>query len=116
VEGDIERRAGVFISTEFGTVSRDDLVAAAREVADAGFDALITVAFSYEARATDFEKLGRIPVLKTLKMTLRAEINEEAWATLRSAVSRPFDKPASGRIAVKVINHLSDEVMKVYRV
>lgn len=25
-------------------------------------------------------------------------------------------KPKSGRIAVKVINHLGDEVMKVYRV
>jgi adenine-specific DNA-methyltransferase len=209
MEGDIERRAGVFIGPEFGTVRRDDLVAAAREVADAGFDALIAVAFSYEARTTDFEKLGKIPVLKArmnadlhmssdlkntgkgnlfvifgepdidiinapddklqvkvngvdvfdpntgeiksdgpdgiacwfvdtdyneesffvrhayflgandpykaLKTTLKAEINEEAWATLHSEVSRPFDKPKSGRIAVKVINHLGDEVMKVYR-
>jgi adenine-specific DNA-methyltransferase len=40
----------------------------------------------------------------------------EAWATLRSDTSRPFDKPSSGRIAVKVINHLGDEVMKVFRV
>jgi len=38
------------------------------------------------------------------------------WATLHSDTSRPFDKPASGRIAVKVINHLGDEVMKVFRV
>ena len=37
-------------------------------------------------------------------------------ATLHSDVSRPFDKPTSGRIAVKVINHLGDEVMKVFRV
>jgi hypothetical protein len=210
MEGTAERRAGVFIGPEFGTVRRDDLVAAAREVADAGFDVLIAVAFSYEARVTDFDKLGRIPVLKArmnadlhmsddlkntgkgnlfvifgepdidiidapdgkiqvringvdvfdpntgeiksdgpdgiacwfvdtdyneesffvrhayflgandpykaLKTTLKAEINEEAWATLHSAVSRPFDKPESGRIAVKVINHLGDEVMKVYRV
>jgi hypothetical protein len=40
----------------------------------------------------------------------------EAWATLNSDTSRPFDKPKSGRIAVKVINHLGDEVMKVFRV
>ena len=47
---------------------------------------------------------------------LKAEINEEAWSTLHSDTSRPFDKPSSGRIAVKVINHLGDEVMKVFRV
>ncbi|MBN8439817.1 MAG: hypothetical protein J0L95_17530 [Candidatus Accumulibacter sp.] len=41
---------------------------------------------------------------------------EEAWATLNCDTSRPFDKPQSGRIAVKVINHLGDEVMKVFRV
>jgi adenine-specific DNA-methyltransferase len=40
----------------------------------------------------------------------------EAWATLHSDTSRPFAKPANGRIAVKVINHLGDEVMKVFRV
>jgi hypothetical protein len=40
----------------------------------------------------------------------------EAWATLHSDTSRPFDKPTKGRIAVKVINHLGDEVMKVFRV
>jgi len=47
---------------------------------------------------------------------LKAEIDEEAWATLYSPVSRPFDKPESGRIAVKVINHYGDEVLKVYTV
>ena len=41
-------------------------------------------------------------------------INAEAWATLNSDTSRPFEKPMSGRIAVKVINHLGDEVMKVF--
>ena len=50
-----------------------------------------------------------------LKTTLKAEINERAWATLNSDTSRPFDRPKSGRIAVKVINHLGDEVMKVFR-
>ena len=204
------RRAGVFIGPEFGTVARPDLVAAAREAADAGFDVLIACAFSYDAHAAEFEKLGRIPVLKArmnadlhmagdlkntgkgnlfvifgepdidiledggddirvkingvdvfhpntgevrsngaegiacwfvdtdyneesffvrhayflgandpykaLKTTLKAEIDAEAWETLRSDTSRPFPKPASGRIAVKVINHLGDEAMKVFRV
>jgi adenine-specific DNA-methyltransferase len=50
------------------------------------------------------------------KTTLRAEIYEDAWAALHSDTSRLFDQPASGRIAVKVINHLGDEVMKVFRV
>ena len=206
----VERRAAIFIGPEFGTVTRPDLVAAAREAGDAGFDVLITCAFNYEAHATEFSKLGRIPVLKArmnadlqmgeelkntgkgnlfvifgepditllpakgdrvrvkvngvdvfhpgtgevrsdgpdgiacwfidtdyneesffvrhayflgandpygaLKTTLKAEINEEAWATLHSDTSRAFDKPKSGRIAVKVINHLGDEVMKVFRV
>ena len=223
-----EKRAAIFIGPEFGTVSRPDLVAAAREAADADFDVLIACAFNYDAHATDFAKLGRIPVLKArmnadlhmaedlkntgkgnlfvifgepdidildtkgknlktrvdertvyrvpdgvqmvvkvngvdvfkpnlgkvessstdeiacwfidtdyneesffvrhayflgandpykaLKTTLKAEIDENAWATLHSDISRPFDKPASGRIAVKVINHLGDEVMKVFRI
>jgi len=205
-----ERRAAIFIGPEFGTVQRADLVAAAREAGDAGFDVLIACAFNYEAHATEFSKLGRIPVLKArmnadlhmaedlkttnkanlfvifgepdftllpepdgklrvkvngvdvfdpstgevrsdsadgiacwfvdtdyneesffvrhayflgandpysaLKTTLKAEINAEAWATLNSDTSRPFEKPKSGRIAVKVINHLGDEVMKVFKV
>ena len=187
-----------------------DLVSAAREAGDAGFDVLIACAFNYEAHTTEFSKLGRIPVLKArmnadlhmseelkntgkgnlfvifgepdilllpqddgrvrvkvngvdvfhpstgevrsdgadgiacwfidndyneesffvrhayflgandpysaLKTTLKAEIDPDAWATLCSDTSRPFDKPKSGRIAVKVINHLGDEVMKVFRV
>ncbi len=205
-----EKRAAIFIGPEFGTVSRPDLVAAAREAGDAGFDALIACAFNYDAHSSDFDKLGRIPVLKArmnadlhmaddlkntgkgnlfvifgepdidiieaedgriqvkingvdvfhpntgevrsdgaegiacwfidtdyneesffvrhayflgandpykaLKTTLKAEINKEAWDTLHSDTSRPFDKPKSGRIAVKVINHLGDEVMKVFKV
>ena len=214
VEGDAdsgaEKRAAIFIGPEFGTVSRPDLVQAAREAADADFDVLIACAFNYEAHSTDFDNLGRVPVLKArmnadlhmaddlkntgkgnlfvifgepdidilnaddgqiqikvkgvdvfhpntgeirsdsadgiacwfvdtdyneesffvrhayflgasdpykaLKTTLKAEINQEAWETLHSDTSRPFDKPTSGRIAVKVINHLGDEVMKVFRV
>jgi adenine-specific DNA-methyltransferase len=53
---------------------------------------------------------------KALRTTLKAEIDEEAWESLRSSISRPFPKPQSGRIAVKVINHLGDEVMKVFAV
>ncbi len=49
---------------EFGTVQLQDLVEAAREAAEAGFDVLITCAFNYEAHATEFDKLGCVPVLK----------------------------------------------------
>ena len=209
-EAGTEKRAAIFIGPEFGTVSRPDLVSAAREAGDAGFDVLIACAFNYDAHSSEFNKLGRIPVLKarmnadlhmaddlkntgkgnlfvifgepdidildatdgqiqvkvkgvdvfhpqtgevrsdgaegiacwfidtdyneesffvrhayflgandpykSLKTTLKAEINEDAWATLNSDTSRPFDKPKTGRIAVKVINHLGDEVMKVFRV
>ena len=204
------RRAGIMIGPEFGTVSRPDLAAAAKEALDFGFDALIACAFAYDAGASDFSKLGRMPVLKarmnadlhmatdlkqtdkgnlfvifgepdinirdegdglisvevlgvdvfdpakgevrsdnrdgiacwfidtdyneesffvrhayflgardpykSLKTSLRAEIVPEAWESLRRSISRPFAKPKSGRIAVKVINHLGDEVMKVFRV
>ena len=60
--------------------------------------------------------LGANDPYKSLKTTLKAEINQDAWSTLNSDTSRPFDRPSSGRIAVKVINHLGDEVMKVFRV
>ena len=212
---DAEKRAGIFVGPEFGTVSRPDLVEAAREAADAGFDVLIACAFNYEAHATEFDRLGRIPVLKArmnadlhmaddlkntgrgnlfvifgepdidildasgdddattgqikvrvngvdvfhpgtgevrsdgpdgiacwfidtdydgesffvrhayflgandpykaLRTTLKAEIDAEAWQSLHSDTSRPFERPSSGRLAVKVINHLGDEVMKVFR-
>jgi adenine-specific DNA-methyltransferase len=207
--GGTEKRAGIFIGPEFGTVSRPDLVTAAREAGDAGFDVLIACAFNYDAHSSEFSKLGRIPVLKarmnadlhmaddlkntgkgnlfvifgepdidileageqvqvkvngvdvfhpntgevrsdgadgiacwfidtdyneesffvrhayflgandpykSLKTTLKAEINQEAWESLNSDTSRAFDKPKSGRIAVKVINHLGDEVMKVFKI
>ncbi len=60
--------------------------------------------------------LGANDPYSALKTTLKAEIDAEAWASLNSDTSRPFRKPKSGRIAVKVINHLGDEVMKVFRV
>jgi adenine-specific DNA-methyltransferase len=59
--------------------------------------------------------LGANDPYSALKTTLKAEINAEAWATLNSDTSRPFEKPKNGRIAVKVINHLGDEVMKVFK-
>ncbi len=209
-EGDTVRRAGIFIGPEYGTVARADLVAAAREAADAAFDVLIACGFNFDAHSAEFEKLGHIPVLKVrmnaelhmandlkntgqgnlfvvfgepdidiedagdgmvqvkmhgvdvfrpqsgeiesggpntiavwfidtdyneesffvrrayflgasdpykaLKTTLKAEIDQEAWESLYRDMSRPFAKPVSSRIAVKVINHLGDEVMKVFRV
>ena len=207
---DRSRRAGIMIGPEFGTVSRPDLAAAAREAADFRFDTVVSCAFSYDAGCSDFDKLGRMRVLKarmnadlhmatdlkkteagnlfvvfgepdirihdapddeisveikgvdvfdpakgevrsddadgiacwfidtdydeesffvrhayflgardpykSLKTSLKAEIDEDAWASLRRARSRPFAKPRTGRIAVKVINHLGDEAMKVFRV
>ena len=208
-EGESEKRAGIFVGPEFGTVGQPDLNAAAREAARAGFDVLISCAFSYDAHATELNRLGALPILKArmnadlhmdadlkntgngnlfvifgepditleeadenqlqvrikgvdiydpstgqvrsddtdgiacwfidtdyneesffvrhayflgandpykaLKTTLKTEINREAWESLNSDVSRPFPKPESGRIAVKVINHLGDEAMKVIR-
>jgi adenine-specific DNA-methyltransferase len=209
-----EKRAAIFIGPEYGAVSRNDLSAAAREAIEAGFDLLVACGFNFEAVATEFSRLGPLPILKArmnadlhmaddlkntgkgnlfvvfgepdiellpvepeqggdmlqvkikgvdvfhpvtgevrsdnadgiacwfidtdydeqsffvrhanffgagdpyaaLKTTLKAEIDPEAWESLRSHTSRPFPKPAGGRIAVKAINHLGDEVMKVFRV
>ena len=207
LEGDSERRAGILIGPEHGTVGRGDLMAAAREAGEAGFDLLISCAFNYDAQSTDVNKLGRLPILKArmnadlqmstdlkttrtgnlfvvfgepdievreldgdqiqvkingvdlfdpqtgdvrsseaqdlacwfidtdydmasffvrhayflgandpykaLKTTLKTEIDADAWQSLRADTSRPFERPSSGRIAVKAINHLGDEVMKV---
>ena len=60
--------------------------------------------------------LGAGDPYKALKTSLKSEINAEAWATLYGDTSRPFPRPASGRVAVKVINHLGDEAMKVIAV
>ena len=51
-----------------------------------------------------------------LKRALRAEIDEAAWSSLYSTASRPFTKPESGKIAVKVINHYGDEALKVFEI
>lgn len=68
------------------------------------------------ARQKESTFLGANDPYKALKTTIKDEINAEAWASLNSDTSRPFPRPANGRIAVKVINHLGDEVMKVFRV
>lgn len=60
--------------------------------------------------------LGQKDPYEQLKKTLNTEIDREAWASLNSDVSRPFEKPETHHIAVKIINHLGDEVMKVYRI
>ena len=60
--------------------------------------------------------LGKDDAYDNLKRALRTEINEDAWQALYSTRSLPFERPESGRIAVKVINHYGDEVLKVYNV
>jgi adenine-specific DNA-methyltransferase len=205
-----ERRAAILIGPEYGTVGRQDLVAAAREAVDARFDVLIACAFNFDAHSSELGSLGSLKILKarinpdmhmseelkntgrgnmfvvfgepdveilddggpeirvkvngvdvfdpntgdirsndtkgiaawfidtdyneesffvrhayflgandpykSLKTALQAEIDPDAWATLYSDTSRPFERPESGRIAVKVINHFGDEVMKVFGV
>ncbi|MCB1189008.1 MAG: DUF559 domain-containing protein [Leptospiraceae bacterium] len=205
-----EMRAAIFVGPEYATVTRPDLVEVAREASETGFHVLVACAFNFEAMLSEFDKLGRIPIIKarmnadlhmaadlrnngkgnlfvvfgepdidilterngelkvkikgvdvfdpntgevradgpdgiacwfvdtdyneesffvrqayflgagdpykSLKTSLKAEINPEAWQSLYSNTSRPFPKPNSGRIAVKVINHLGDEVMKIFRV
>jgi adenine-specific DNA-methyltransferase len=210
MEGETERRAAILIGPEFGTVARPDMIAAAREAKDAGFELLIACAFNFDAHASELAKLGPLQIVrarmnpdlhmagdlkntgtgnlfvvfgepdieiaktddgelqvrilgldifdpqkgevrtggtddiaawfidtdyneesffvrhayflgaqdpyKSLKTTLKAEIDEEAWESLYRDISRPFPRPTSGRIAVKVINHFGDEVMKVFGV
>lgn len=60
--------------------------------------------------------LGGKDPYERLKAALKADLDEGAWSVLNSTVSQPFDAPQHGKIAVKVINHYGDEVMKVYDV
>jgi adenine-specific DNA-methyltransferase len=64
MEGEVERRAAIFIGPEFGTTSRPDLTAAAREATEARFDVLIAAAFNFEAHASELMRLGPLPILK----------------------------------------------------
>lgn len=60
--------------------------------------------------------LGADKPYEKLKKALKADINEDVWEELYSTVSRPFLKPKTGKIAVKVINHYGDEVMKIMEI
>lgn len=60
--------------------------------------------------------LGQKDPYQALRDTLKAEIDTEAWESIHKDISRPFEIPSTGRIAVKIINHLGDEVMKVFKV
>ena len=108
LEGETEKRAGIFVGPEFGTVQRADLVAAAREAGDAGFDVLIACAFNYEAHATEFSKLGRIPVLKA-RMNADLHMAEDLKITGKGNLFVIFGEPdidlireKDGRLRVKV--------------
>lgn len=108
LEGDTERRAAIFIGPEFGTVQRADLVEAAREAAEAGFDVLIACAFNYEAHTTEFSKLGRLPVLKA-RMNADLHMSEDLKNTGKGNLFVIFGEPdikllteKDGKIRVKV--------------
>jgi len=210
---EVQRRVGIQIGPEYGSLRRADIAAAAREAHEAGYDMLLSCAFAFDAHASDLNKLGPLRILKakmnpdlhmaedlkntgtgnlfliigepdiadpivlpdgrlqielrgmdvfvpktgqirsnelkdiaawfidtdyneesffvrhayflgggssdpykSLKTALKAEIDREAWETLYKNVSRPFERPKTGRIAVKVINHFGDEVMRVMSV
>ena len=134
-----EKRAAIFIGPEFGTVSRPDLVQAAREAADADFDVLIACAFNYEAHASEFDKLGRVPILKArmnadlhmaddLKNTGKGNlfvifgepditVASEEWLvdSLNNRVA-PYDifKLVSGTDSLTEINGLDGEGLRAY--
>ena len=138
-EDGIERRAAIFVGPEFGTVSRPDLVEAAREAADGGFDVLIACAFNYEAHTTEFESLGRVPVLKArmnadlhmaddLKNTGSGnlfvifgepdiEVASEEWLVDSSGTRiAPYDifKLVSGVDSLAQVNRLDREDIRAY--
>ena len=99
-EDGIQRRAAIFIGPEFGTVSRPDLVAAAREAADGAFDVLIACAFNYEAHTTEFERLGSVPVLKArmnADLHMAADLKNTGQGNLFVIFGEPDISVASGQ-------------------
>ena len=121
-----QRRAAIFIGPEFGTVSRADLVDAAREAADGNFDVLISCAFNYEAHSTEFERLGKIPVLKArmnpdlhmadeLKNTGNGNPVRYLWRTGRDSVQRPVVRDRSGGCLRNMASSKSYRDLKVWQ-
>ena len=103
-----QRRAAIFVGPEFGTVTRPDLVAAAREAADSGFDVLIACAFSYEAYTTEFERLGSLRVLKA-RMNADLHMATDLKNTSKGNLFVVFGEPdidvldtQDGKITVKI--------------
>ena len=68
---------------------------------------------AFFVRHAYFSGGGKDP-LKKLKTTLKSDINKATWESLYTTTSRPFAEPASGKIAVKAINHYGDEVLRVF--
>ena len=106
-ENGSERRAGIFVGPEFGTVSRPDLVDAAREAAEAGFDVLIACAFNYDAGASEFAKLGALSVLKA-RMNADLHMAEDLKNTGKGNLFVVFGEPdidveeVGGQLRVRV--------------
>ena len=108
MEGETERRAAIFIGPEFGTLSRVDLVAAAREATDARFDVLIACAFNFDAHASELTKLGPLPILKA-KMNPDLHMAGDLKNTGKGNLFVVFGEPdidieheSDGRIKVRV--------------
>src|SRR5262249_40901020 len=108
MEGETERRAAIFLGPEFGTVSRVDLVAAAREATEARFDVLIACAFNFDAHASELSKLGPLPILKA-KMNPDLHMADELKNTGKGNLFVVFGEPdidiedeKDGRIRVRV--------------
>jgi adenine-specific DNA-methyltransferase len=92
MEGETEKRAAIFIGPEFGTVSRADLTAAAREALDARFDALIACGFNFEAHTSELNKLGPLPILKA-KMNPELHMSDELKNTGAGNLFVVFGEP-----------------------
>jgi adenine-specific DNA-methyltransferase len=104
-----EKRAAIFIGPEFGTVSRADLTAAAREALDARFDALIACGFNFEAHTSELHKLGPLPILKA-KMNPELHMSDELKNTGAGNLFVVFGEPdikwafnSDGAIIVEVL-------------
>ena len=92
MEGETEKRAGIFIGPEFGTVTRADLTAAAREALDARFDSLIACGFNFDAHSSELSKLGPLPILKA-KMNPDLHMSDELKNTGAGNMFVVFGEP-----------------------